>query len=44
MKLLNGLIGWRADKQETVTISTTEAKLLALPRVAKVRQYIWMET
>ncbi|OXV05975.1 hypothetical protein Egran_06259, partial [Elaphomyces granulatus] len=29
MKLLNGLIGWRADKQETVT---TEAKLL---RVAK---------
>ena len=30
MKLFGGLIGWRANKQPTVTTSTTEAELLAL--------------
>ena len=30
MKLFGGLIGWRANKQATVTTSTTEAELLAL--------------
>jgi hypothetical protein len=30
IKLFGGLIGWRANKQDTVTTSTTEAELLAL--------------
>ena len=30
MKLFGSLIGWRANKQATVTTSTTEAELLAL--------------
>ncbi|CCE31040.1 uncharacterized protein CPUR_04891 [Claviceps purpurea 20.1] len=30
IKLFNGLIAWRASKQDTVTTSTTEAELLAL--------------
>ncbi len=29
-KLFGGMIGWRANKQATVTTSTTEAELLAL--------------
>ena len=40
MKLFNGLIGWRANKQDTVTTSTTEAELLALSQAAKEGQYI----
>ena len=35
MKLFGGLIGWRANKQTTVTTSTTEAELLALSQAAK---------
>ncbi|KAF7543720.1 hypothetical protein G7046_g9943 [Stylonectria norvegica] len=35
MKLFGSLIGWRANKQDTVTTSTTEAELLALAQAAK---------
>lgn len=35
IKLFGGLIGWRANKQDTVTTSTTEAELLALTQGAK---------
>ena len=35
MKLFGGVIGWRANKQSTVTTSTTEAELLALAQAAK---------
>ena len=35
MQLFGGLIGWRANKQPTVTTSTTEAELLALSQAAK---------
>lgn len=35
MKLFGSLIGWRANKQDTVTTSTTEAELLALSQAAK---------
>lgn len=35
IKLFGGLIGWRANKQNTVTTSTTEAELLALSQAAK---------
>src|SRR5467141_3118701 len=40
MKLFGSLIGWRANKQDTVTTSTTEAELLALSQAAKEGQYI----
>lgn len=35
MKLFGGVVGWRANKQTTVTLSTTEAELLALSQAAK---------
>ena len=35
MKLFGGLVGWRANKQDTVTTSTTEAELLALAQATK---------
>ncbi|KAG5809387.1 hypothetical protein H9Q74_014263 [Fusarium xylarioides] len=35
MSLFGSLIGWRANKQDTVTTSTTEAELLALSQAAK---------
>ena len=35
IKLFEGLIAWKASKQDTVTTSTTEAELLALSQVAK---------
>lgn len=35
MKLFGEIIGWRANKQDTVTTSTTEAELLALAQAAK---------
>ena len=35
MKLFGGTIGWRANKQDTVTTSTTEAELLALAQATK---------
>jgi hypothetical protein len=40
MKLFGGLIGWRANKQDTVTTSTTEAELLALSQTAKEALYV----
>nr|XP_036574184.1 uncharacterized protein CTRU02_15858 [Colletotrichum truncatum]XP_036576207.1 uncharacterized protein CTRU02_13894 [Colletotrichum truncatum]KAF6780575.1 hypothetical protein CTRU02_15858 [Colletotrichum truncatum]KAF6782896.1 hypothetical protein CTRU02_13894 [Colletotrichum truncatum] len=35
MKLFGGLVAWRANKQATVTTSTTEAELLSLSQAAK---------
>jgi transposase InsO family protein len=35
MKLFGGPIAWRANKQDTVTTSSTEAELLALSQTAK---------
>lgn len=40
MRLFGGLIGWRANKQDTVTTSTTEAELLALAQAAKETLFI----
>lgn len=40
MKLFGGVIGWRANKQDTVTTSTTEAELLALAQAAKEAMYV----
>jgi hypothetical protein len=40
MKLFGGLIGWRANKQDIVTTSTTKAKLLALAQAAKKSIYV----
>ena len=40
MKLFGGLVGWRANKQATVTISTTEAELMALSQAACEEIYI----
>jgi hypothetical protein len=42
IKLFGGLIAWRANKQNTVTTSTTEAELLALSQVAKEAMFIRM--
>jgi hypothetical protein len=40
MKLFGGLIGWRANKQDTVITSITEAELLALAQAAKESMYV----
>jgi hypothetical protein len=40
MKLFGGLIGWRANKQDTITTSTIEAELLALAQAAKESMYV----
>jgi hypothetical protein len=40
MNLFGGLIRWRANKQDTVTTSTTEAELLALAQAAKEGLYM----
>ena len=40
MKLFGRLVGWRANKQDTVTTSTTEAELLALSQSAKEALYV----
>ena len=40
MKLFGGTIGWRANKQDTVTTSTTEAELLSLAQAAKEAMYV----
>jgi hypothetical protein len=40
MKLFGGLIGWRANKQNTVITSTIEAELLALAQAAKESMYV----
>lgn len=39
MMLFGGAIGWKANKQDTVTTSTTEAELLALSQGAKEALY-----
>jgi len=40
MVLFGGVVGWRANKQNTVTTSTTEAELLSLSQGAKEGQFI----
>ena len=40
IKLFGGVIAWKANKQDTVTTSTTEAELLALSQVAKEAIFI----
>jgi hypothetical protein len=40
MKLFGGPIAWRANKQDTVTTSSTEAELLALSQTAKEAIYL----
>ena len=40
MQLFGGTIGWRSNKQSTVTTSTTEAELLALAQAAKEAMFI----
>jgi hypothetical protein len=40
MKLYGGLIGWRANKQDTIIILTTKAELLALAQAAKESIYV----
>jgi hypothetical protein len=40
IKLFGGVIAWRANKQDMVTTSTTEAELLALSQAAKEAMYI----
>ena len=40
MKLFGGLVGWRANKQDTVTTSTTEAELLALAQATKESLFV----
>jgi hypothetical protein len=40
LKLFGGPIAWRANKQDTVTTSSTEAELLALSQTAKETIYI----
>lgn len=39
MKLFGGLIAWKANKQDTVTTSSTEAELLGLSQTAKEALY-----
>jgi hypothetical protein len=40
MKLFSGLIGWRANKQNTVITLIIKAKLLALAQAAKESIYV----
>jgi hypothetical protein len=40
MRLFGGIVGWRANKQATVTTSTTEAELLALSQAAGEALYV----
>ncbi|KAJ3558539.1 hypothetical protein NPX13_g9684 [Xylaria arbuscula] len=40
IKLFGGVIGWRANKQDTITTSTTEAELLALAQAAKEAMFV----
>lgn len=40
MRLFGGTIGWRANKQDTVTTSTTEAELLALAQATKEALFV----
>ena len=40
MKLFGGPVAWRANKQDTVTTSSTEAELLAISQTAKESIYL----
>ena len=40
LKLFGGPVAWRANKQDTVTTSSTEAELLALSQMAKGSIYL----
>ena len=40
MVLFGGVVGWRANKQNTVTTSTTEAELLSLSQGAKEGRFV----
>jgi hypothetical protein len=40
MMLYGGITGWQANKQNIVTILTTEAELLALSQAAKEGMYV----
>jgi len=40
IKLFGGLVAWRANKQDTVTTSSTEAELLALSQTTKEAIYM----
>ena len=40
IKLFGGLVAWRANKQDTVTTSSTEAELLAISQTAKESIYL----
>lgn len=40
MKLFGGAVAWRANKQDTVTTSSTEAELLAISQTAKEAIYL----
>src|SRR6185312_8080983 len=40
MQLFGGTIAWRANKQDTVTTSTTEAELLAVSQAAKESMFV----
>ena len=40
IKLFGGLVGWRANKQDTVTTSTTEAGILALAQAVKESLFV----
>ena len=40
MKLFGGPVAWRANKQDTITTSSTEAELLALSQMAKETIYL----
>jgi hypothetical protein len=40
MKLFGGPVAWRANKQDTVTTSSTEAELLGLSQTAKEAIYL----
>ena len=40
MKLFGGPVAWKANKQDTVTTSSTEAKLLAILQTAKESIYL----
>ena len=40
MKLFGGAVAWRANKQDTVTTSTTKAELLAVSQTAREAIYL----
>ena len=41
MKLFGGMVAWRANKQDTVTTSSTEAEFLAISQTAKKAIYLF---